>query len=267
VSDTTTAVDLTADQRGSPRPTTAPGLCDAGAWEGQPPSAAPVITDTDPGSPSFVRNPLVLGTSSTDSVSIEVFAQADCAGTSVSGDRSLFGTRGIQVADLPRNVTSTLSARAVSADEVASACSTNFSYSQDDIALAPAITSTSPASGSNENSPAVIGMAEADSTVHVYSAGSCLSGTPLASGPQAVFAGAGLIVGVPDNSTTALVANYTDPAGNVSPCSSPFTYSEVTPAVGAPPPVTPVTPVTPIVPKKKCKKRLLGAVSRKCKKK
>ena len=109
----------------------------------------------------------------------------------------------------------------------------------------------------------MIGTAEANSTVRIYAAGSCPLGIPLASGPQAVFAGTGLIVTVADNSTTSLVASYTDLAGNVSACSSSFTYNEVTPAASIPAP----TPMPAAPKRKKCKKKGKAAASKNCKKK
>ena len=48
-------------------------------------------------------------------------------------------------------------------------------------------------------------------------------------GSAAQFASPGIGISVPDNSTTAIRASARDAAGNVSPCSSPFTYVESTP--------------------------------------
>jgi hypothetical protein len=258
----TSTVDLTLDQRGTPRPTTAGGLCDVGAWEGQPPSSTPAITDTDPNSPGNSLSPFVKGTASTDSVTLQVFGQANCGGSAVSDTSAHFATPGIQLTGLAPNQANSLSARAISADGIPSGCSGNFTYVHDGIALMPAITSTSPPSGSDENNPSVVGTAEGGSTVRIYAAGSCPLGLPLGSGPQAVFSGTGLIVTVLDDSTTSLVANYTDPAGNVSPCSAPFAYQEVTTAPAATPPSTPAP-----APKKKCKRKSRAAAAKKCKKK
>ncbi len=252
-------VDLSTDQRGEPRPTAA-GLCDVGAWEGQPPSSSPAITGTDPNSPGNSLAPAVKGTASANSTALQIFSKAGCAG-SPAADTSVdhFETTGIAVTVLP-NLANTLSARAVSADGLSSPCSGNFTYVHDGIALTPAITATSPDSGADENNPSVIGTAEAGSTVRIYAAGACPSGTPLASGPQAVFSGSGLIVTVPDNSMSALVANYTDVAGNISACSSPLTYDEVTPTMSAPVP----SPAPTAPKKKKCKKKRGSA--KKCRK-
>jgi hypothetical protein len=203
----------------------------------------------------------VKGTASADSTALQVFSKAGCAG-SPAADTSVdhFETTGIAAMVLP-NQANMLSARAVSADGLSSPCSGNFPYVHDGIALTPAITATTPASGADENNPSVIGTAEAGSTVRVYAAGSCPSGAPLASGPQAVFSGPGLIVTVPDNSMSLLVANYTDLAGNVSACSSPFSYDEVTSTMSAPGPSPGSTAPKK---KKKCKKKRASA--KKCRK-
>jgi len=52
-------------------------------------------------------------------------------------------------------------------------------------------------------------------------------------------------------------------AGNVSACSSSFTYKEVTPAASIPAP----TPMPAAPKRKKCKKKGKAAASKKCKKK
>jgi hypothetical protein len=129
---------------------------------------------------------------------------------------------------------------------------------------APSITSSDPPSGSNENNPLLIGTAEPLSFVHVFASPDC-------TGPEAgaelaeEFASPGIIVSVPDDSTTTFSANAVNDAGT-STCSAPFTYREVTTPPSQPPPaVTPPQPLpqTPATtPKKKCKK---GFVKKKVK--
>jgi hypothetical protein len=94
----------------------------------------------------------------------------------------------------------------------------------------PQITDADPDSPANENNPLVKGAAEPGSTVRIYSAADCPSGTPLGSGAASVFSSPGIEISVPDNSTTDLRATATDAAGNVSACSAVFTYEEVTPS-------------------------------------
>jgi thermitase len=109
----------------------------------------------------------------------------------------------------------------------------------------PSVASTAPTSGSNNNTPRVIGSAEASSTVRLYSDTSCSSAV-VASGSAATFASPGISVSVADNSTTTFRATATDGAGNVSPCSSTsVTYAEVTPAVACNATVTGSTDTSP----------------------
>lgn len=93
----------------------------------------------------------------------------------------------------------------------------------------PQITDTDPDSPANQNNPLVKGAAEPGSTVRIYRAAECPSGTPLGSDVASVFSSPGIGISVPDNSTTDLRATATDAAGNTSACSDVFTYEEVTP--------------------------------------
>jgi Bacterial Ig-like domain len=88
----------------------------------------------------------------------------------------------------------------------------------------PTLSSTSPASPANDNSPKVEGSAEAGSTVALYTAADC-SGSTAATANASGLA-AGLTVSVPDDSTTTFYATATDGAGNTSGCSSGLAYVE-----------------------------------------
>jgi hypothetical protein len=90
--------------------------------------------------------------------------------------------------------------------------------------VAPRIVTILPKSPANNNSPRVRGSAEAGSTVRIYR-GQC-EGSPTKKGSAAQFASPGLSVAVSDNSVTRLVANATDAAGHVSPCSATRSYVE-----------------------------------------
>src|SRR6185295_7309134 len=89
---------------------------------------------------------------------------------------------------------------------------------------APTLTATVPASPANDNSPKIVGTAQAESTVRLYTSIDC-SGAPLATMSSAEIA-AGVTVSVPDDSSTAFRATSTSPVGNPSACSSPITYIE-----------------------------------------
>jgi hypothetical protein len=114
---------------------------------------------------------------------------------------------------------------------------------------APSITSSSPSSPANDNSPELIGTAEAGSTVRIYTNATCTSAVA-ASGSAAAFAAPGLTVSVANNTTTNFHATATDAASNTSPCSSPAsTYVEdsaapMVTAFGCTPGTTPTSSTT-----------------------
>jgi subtilisin family serine protease len=93
---------------------------------------------------------------------------------------------------------------------------------------APQLSSTSPASPANLNSPLLRGAAEERSTVSVYAGAAC-SGAPVATGSADQLAGGGIAVTVPDNATSTFTARATDTASNVSSCSAPISYVENSP--------------------------------------
>jgi hypothetical protein len=98
----------------------------------------------------------------------------------------------------------------------------------------------------------VVGSAEPGSTVSLYTDPACSSAVA-GSGPASSFSGAGIPVGVPDNSTTSFHATATDDAGNVSACSTgSVTYVEDSTGSSPPPPPVPNT-VLGKAPKKRIK--------------
>ncbi len=111
-----------------------------------------------------------------------------------------------------------------------SATSTDRTFATSSIPLpaTPSITSSTPVSGSNNNSPKLFGTAPASSTVKIYTNSNC-TGTIAATGTASSFASSGLTVSVSDNTTTNFYASATDISSNVSLCSSSFTYTESTP--------------------------------------
>ena len=89
---------------------------------------------------------------------------------------------------------------------------------------APQLSSTDPLSPANDNTPQIIGTAPADTTVKLYTSVDC-SGSPVATG-SAIQLEAGIVVSVPDNSTTSVRATATTALDNVSGCSEPIAYVE-----------------------------------------
>jgi hypothetical protein len=102
---------------------------------------------------------------------------------------------------------------------------------------APVFGAVTPASPASDNFPHLIGSADGESTVTIYSTADC-SGQSLASGSSAAFASPGIQVAVADNSTTTFFASAAW-GGFSSPCSaSSISYQEVTsasPPSSAPP--------------------------------
>jgi hypothetical protein len=108
----------------------------------------------------------------------------------------------------------------------------------------PTVSTTSPASPANNNSPKILGSAEAGSTVKLYTNASCTSGLA-GTGTAAAFASPGITAAVADNSTTTFYATATDASNNTSACSSTFvTYIEDSTPPAAPSALT-VSPASP----------------------
>jgi hypothetical protein len=119
----------------------------------------------------------------------------------------------------------------------------------------PTFAAVSPASPANDNTPVIIGAAEAGSTVRLYTNAACTipAGVPT---PAADFLNPGIEVTVPDNSTTAFHAKATDAGAHVSECSAAsITYVEdsTPPAVIKPPAPGPTGQRAAAL--KKCKKK------------
>jgi hypothetical protein len=180
---------------------------------------APVLTATDPPSPSNLNDPKVKGTAE-DGSTVKLFTSADCSGMEVSsGSEDDFTSAGLTVT-VADNSTTVFHASVTDAAGNTSPCSTtSVTYVEDSTApAAPAVAAVLPEDPANDNTPEVIGGAEAGSTVLLY-ATDC-SGTPVGAGSAAQFAAEGVTATVPDDSTTTLRATAVDPAGNVSACSA-----------------------------------------------
>jgi len=92
----------------------------------------------------------------------------------------------------------------------------------------PTLSGTTPASPSNDNQPKVFGIAEAGSTVQLYTDSGCtVPAEGVGNGTAATFASPGIGVTVDSGSTTTFHATATDGANNTSDCStSSVTYVE-----------------------------------------
>src|SRR5439155_26008144 len=122
------------------------------------------------------------------------------------GIATVFGSPGLGVSVLA-NTSTTFTATATDAAGNTSACSSGFTYVEDQLApAAPTGLGSSPASPSSNVSPTIFGSAEAGSTVKLYTTSDC-SGTAVASGNATVFAAAGLgVVGLANTATTCQAA-------------------------------------------------------------
>ncbi len=209
---------------------------------------APSFSATVPASPANDNNPELVGSAQTGST-LTLYAAAtgaDCIPANViaSGTAATFASPGISIS-VPDNSTTTVRATATDEASNVSACSpTSILYIEDSTApAAPTLGSTNPASPANNNTPTLVGTAEAGSTVTVYGT-DCTPANALTGGTAAAFAAPGIAVPVLDDTTTDLRATATDVAGNVSACSSPISYEEDSTAPAAPT-LSSTTPASP----------------------
>ncbi len=212
-------------------------------------TATPILTATNPASPGIATEPRIRGS-------------ADGVITSVIGPRTRALTRAIEpgaTIDIYTNVTcnGVVTATGTAAElegagiavkvgldsettfyakqtgiEGPSGCSNGITYRQVSSApAAPVFSGVTPASGANENFPRLQGSVDPGAIVYIFESPAC-NGTPRGSGSSAEFAGSGIEVNVPDNSTTTFFAMATL-AGIPSGCSvTSVTYQEVTPVGG-----------------------------------
>jgi hypothetical protein len=89
---------------------------------------------------------------------------------------------------------------------------------------APTLTSTNPASPSENSSPFVIGTATSGTTVKLYTDVTC-RGSVAASGTASAFASPGLQVSVSEGTTTSFYATASDELNNASDCSRAISYT------------------------------------------
>ncbi len=101
---------------------------------------------------------------------------------------------------------------------------------------APNLSTTVPASPSQNNQPRLRGSAQRGTSVDVYANANC-SGAPVATGTAAQLAATGIAVSVTSNTVTQLSARATDLAPLTSACSAPISYTHGSAVV--PPPTDP----------------------------
>jgi hypothetical protein len=206
---------------------------------------APVLATTEPPSPSSSRTVTVSGTAERGAT-VRLYATAGCTGDPLGMAVATDGTFSIQVTVAANAVTS-LVATATDRSGNVSACSAAFPFRHDDVPpAAPALTGTLPASPSNDLTPKVTGIAEANATVEIYVAAGC-QGAVVASGQASAMGTFEIETLVDDDATTMIFARAIDEAGNPGPCSATgISYTHD----GTPPPAPNFTSTSPASPNK-----------------
>ncbi len=213
----------------------------------------PLLTGTDPASPGESNTPRIIGSESEATATVKIYQGLTCEGSPVAeGSAAQLASPGIAV-NVPDKVTLEFSARAVDPAQNKSGCSlTHVTYKQEDDLVAPEapqLTATNPASPGTSATPQILGIAEAKSTVRLYSNENCI-GTPVATATAEALTSPGIPVSVPSASTVTFWATATDSAQkpNVSSCSLPISYTNssliepiVKPPTEEPPPNTSCT--------------------------
>jgi large repetitive protein len=196
--------------------------------EDSTPPGGPTFTSTDPASPANNNSPKVKGNAASGSTVrlYKAATTADCtpANLVATGTKAEFASPGFQVS-VPDDSSTRFRATATDAVGNTSVCSSSSKvYVEDSTAPAsPTVKSTDPVSPANNNSPRVKGSAASGTTVRVYNAATtadCTAANLFATGIASAFSSPGLLVSVPDNSTSTFRATATDAAGNSSACST-----------------------------------------------
>jgi hypothetical protein len=211
----------------------------------------PIITSSIPLSPSRSSTTPTLSFTGEVGSTIRIYAGSSCTGSVLaSGVVPSGGVVAIQVS-VSANSTNIFTATATDAAGNVSACSSTFSYTHDATAPStPVFTSVTPASPSNASTtPSIVLTGEVGSTIRIYAGSSC-AGSVLASGVVSSGGVVAIQVSVSANSTNVFTATATDAAGNVSVCSSTFTYTHdnvapTTPNITSSSPASPGSSLTP----------------------
>ncbi len=219
----------------------------------QPP--APALSGTNPASPNVSTTPRIFGSAdgvitsvgarprwaadpvaqaNNPTFTITIYTDPNCTGpVAATGTSAELEGAGIQVTVAPDSTTTFYATQTDPSDPGnPSLCSTpGLTYTQATPPNPPVVTAVTPVGPADDNNPLVIGSTDPGTTVSIYANPAC-SGAPAGSGTDADFAGAGIQVSVPDNSTTTFYATAFN-KGVPSTCSTTsVTYQEVTPGPG-----------------------------------
>ncbi|HUG29313.1 MAG TPA: Ig-like domain-containing protein [Candidatus Limnocylindria bacterium] len=182
---------------------------------------APVLTHTDPASPSSATNVDVHGTAEPGS-SIALFQAADCLGTPASTVAAdLVGSFSVlQVVD-PNSVMA-FSATATDIAGNVSTCSAELVHVNSTPIPAPSLTGTNPASPSSDASPTISGSGEPYAAVRLYLGEDCF-GTPAATTSANDLGQFSASLAVPGDTTSPISADQVV-GPTTSDCSVPLAY-------------------------------------------
>ncbi len=202
--------------------------------------AAPVYVSTNPTSPSNTSTtPRVIGTSSADTVNLQIFSDSGCTSSLALGSKAQFEGTGILLS-VSANASTPLYAKSIDQAGNLSACTSLTTYIHDTVGpTAPTTLTTNPVSPNNSSTtPLVKGSASADTvTVNTYSDNTCA--TQIGTDTRADFVATGVSSTVTANQQTTIYVQAVDAAGNTSTCASAsIAYINDT---GAPVAVTSVT--------------------------
>jgi alpha-tubulin suppressor-like RCC1 family protein len=182
---------------------------------------APVLSATNPASPSNSTTPTVTGSAEASSI-VRFYGNATCTGTLLGqGTASAAGAVSQAIA-VGANQTTQIHATATDAADNVSACSTALAFENDSTPpAAPVWVGATPASPSNASTtPRLEGTAPAGVTVRLFVGNACTGSfaqTVTAAG-NGTFA---FDVTVTANTTTVFYAATADAVGNQSACTNP----------------------------------------------
>lgn len=186
----------------------------------------PTFSSTSPASPNNSdTSPEVIGTSSADTATVNLYSNAACSTQIGTGTKATFEGAGI-TATVGSNATTAIYAQAIDSNSNASNCTLLTSYTHDDTGpTAPSFVSTNPSSPSNsDTTPNIIGSSSADTvSIELFSDNTC--STSLGSDTKANFEGTGIAITVTANTSTTIYARSSDSLSNTSACTLLTTYT------------------------------------------
>ncbi|MCB9092345.1 MAG: delta-60 repeat domain-containing protein [Halobacteriovoraceae bacterium] len=189
-----------------------------------PPSFS--ISSLTPGSPNQNLNPNIKGISSEYTEKIQFFNDSSCSNSILSGvdgtdnTKALFESSSGITLNVDPNSENTIYAKAIDSYGNETPCNYITNYIHDNIAPNNIINaSSSPASGSDDTTPIILGDIDDDVVyVRLYSDSQC--NNQLKQGNASIFKTNGLAINVLPDTIVSVYSKTIDEAGNVSTCSS-----------------------------------------------